>query len=205
MKDNLYLTFYDPTKDFQKESRSFCYDLAADFIRQAKSISGKNWYEDINTVKGILLLLYTWNFAAKETKKLNFQNIRELIRKTEDDLIFLENYTIRTADNEAWIVIKRIFDLYKKLLGQTGTSKALSLLNPELFVMWDTAIRKRLKRELIPGIRNGERGEYYIKFLKGMQKIIEEYHIAKKLTKKSVIAKKVDEYNYVTIVKKRKK
>jgi hypothetical protein len=204
MKDTLYRAFYDPTKAFQKEPRSFCYDLATKFVRQAKSISGEDWYVDINTVKGILLLLYTWNFAAKETKKLNFQNIGGLIRKAKDDLIFLEKYTIRTAGNKAWSVIKRVFDLFRKLLGQTGASKALSLLNPELFVMWDTAIRKRLKRELIHGIRNGESGEYYVMFMKGIQKIIEEYRIAEKLPKNSVVAKKVDEYNYVTIVKNKK-
>jgi hypothetical protein len=66
--------------------------------------------------------------------------------------------------------------------------------------MWDTAIRKRLKKELIPGIMNGERGKYYIIFLKDIQKIIEEYRIADKLAKNSVVAKKVDEYHYVRIV-----
>ena len=204
MKDTLYRTFYDPTKAFQREPRSFCYDIATNFIRKAKNTSGKDWYVDINTASGVLLLLFTWNFAAQETKKLNFQNIESLIREAKDDLIFLEKYTIKTADNNAWCVIKHVFDLFRNLLGQTGASKALSLLNPELFVMWDTAIRKRLKRELIPGIRNGERGEYYVKFLKGMQKIIEDYHIAEKLPKNSVVAKKVDEYNYMTIVKKQK-
>jgi hypothetical protein len=47
---------------------------------------------------------------------------------------------------------------------------------------------------------NGESGEYYVIFLKGIQKIIEEYRIAEKLPQNSVVAKKVDEYNYVKIV-----
>lgn len=200
MRDKLYDEFYDPSQDFLFEPRAFCYDLATQFIDQAKKTAGENWYEDINTIKGVLLLLYTWNFAAKETKKLNFQNIGELIRNAKDDLKFLEKYSIRTADNGAWDVIKRVFAQFRNLLGQTGASKALGLLNPELFVMWDTAIRKRLKRELIPGIMNGESGEYYVIFLKGIQKIIEEYRIAEKLPQNSVVAKKVDEYNYVRIV-----
>ena len=204
MRDKLYDEFYDPSQEFSREPRAFCYELATQFIKQAKDISGKDWYADINTIKGILLLLYTWNFAAKETKKLNFQNVGELIRNTKDDLKFLEKYSIRTADNTVWNVIKQVFDLFRNLLGQTGGSKALSLLNPELFVMWDTAIRKRLKRELIPGIMNGQSGEYYVIFLKGIQKIIEEYRIAEKLPQNSVIAKKVDEYHYVRIVMNKK-
>ncbi len=57
--------------------------------------------------------------------------------------------------------------------------------------MWDTAIRKRLKRELIPGIMNGESGEHYIIFLKGIQTIIEQSRIAEKLPPNSVVAKKM--------------
>lgn len=200
MRDKLYDEFYDPSQDFLHEPRAFCYDLATQFITQAKGISIEGWYEDINTIKGVLLLLYTWNFAAKETKKLNYQNVGHLIRITKNDLKFLEKYSIRTADNASWDAIKRVFDQFRNLLGQTGASKALSLLNPELFLMWDTAIRKRLKRQLIPGIMNGESGEYYVIFMKGIQKIIEEYHIAEKLSQNSVIAKKLDEYNYVRIV-----
>lgn len=200
MKDKLYADFYDPSQDFLREPRAFCYELATEFINQAKKTAGEGWYEDINTIKGILLLLYTWNFAAKETKKLNFQNVSELVRNTKDDLKFLEKYSIRTVDEGAWDAIKRVFDQFRSLFGQTGASKSLSLLNPELFVMWDTAIRKRLKKELIPGIMNGETGEYYMIFLKGIQKIIEEYRITEKLPQDSVVAKKVDEYNYVRIV-----
>jgi len=58
---------------------------------------------------------------------------------------------------------------------QTGASKALGLLNPELFVMWDTKIRKRLKKEHIKGIDNGETPENYLKFLYGIKYIIKEY------------------------------
>jgi hypothetical protein len=200
MEDKLYAEFYDPSQDFLSEPRAFCYDVAAQFINEAKNISGEEWYEDTKTIKGILLLLYTWNFAAKETKKLNFQNVGELLRSTKDDLKFLEKFSITIANDETWRVINQLFDKFRRLFGQTGASKALSLLNPALFVMWDTRIRRRLNKCLIPGIKNGENGECYVKFLKGIQKIIKEYHIEDKLPDDSIIAKKVDEYNYVRIV-----
>lgn len=199
-KDTLYDEFYDPSRDFNREPRAFCYELATQFIAKAKETGKEKWYEDENTVKGILLLLFTWNFAAKKTKRLNFDNFGELLRETKDRLKSLEKYTIENADGKAWDIIKNVFENFKKLLGQTGASKALSLLNPHLFVMWDTAIRKRLKRHLIKGICNGEKPEHYIIFLKGIQKIIKDYRIREKLPPGSVIAKIVDEYNYVRIV-----
>jgi len=201
MRDNLYEDFCDPSKDFFREPRAFCYEMASDLISRAKEAD--NWHDDIRVVKSILLLLYTWNFASRETKKLNFENIGQLINGTKEDLRALEKYSIINADNNAWAIVESIFDKFRKLFGQTGASKALSLLNPELFVMWDTSIRRRLNKELIPGIMNGERSEYYVKFLMGMQKIIKDYGIIEKLPHGSIVAKKIDEYHYVKIVMKK--
>lgn len=205
MTDKLYEGFHDPTQEFSKEPSAFCYDVATEFIRKSRQTNPNNWYEEDNTVKGILLLLFTWNFAARETKKLNFEKVRGLIRENRDRLRLLEKYSIETLDGNAWSNIRDVFDQFKGLLGQTGASKALSLLNPFLFVMWDTAIRKRLNKELIKGISNGETGRHYLTFLKGIQKIIREYDIKGKLPadKNYIIAKKVDEYHYVEIVMKK--
>jgi hypothetical protein len=197
--DSLYNEFFDPSDEFQKEPRFFCYELARDLINKAKS-DCKNWYKDKKTSKGILLLLFTWNFAARETKQLNFENVGEVLQRCESELKALENYTIKNMDEETQEKVKRIFSEFKKLMGQTGASKALSLLNPRLFVMWDTKIRKRLGKELIPGIKNGEKPEYYIIFLQGIQKIIDEYKLKEKVPSGTILAKKIDEYNYVRIV-----
>lgn len=204
MTDTLYAEFYDPTDKFLAEPRAFCYDLAAQLVTEAKQEAQDNWYNQEKTLKGILLLLFTWNFAARETKKLNFNNVGSLIGNNEEDLKFLEHFSIESVGDDAWVVIERVFAGFMKLLGQTGASKALSLLNPYLFVMWDTAIRKRLKQELITGIGNGERPEYYITFLRGIQGILKQYNIPKKLPHGFIIAKKIDEYHYVRIVMQHK-
>jgi hypothetical protein len=82
--------------------------------------------------------------------------------------MFLEKYSIINADERAWAVVKPLFDEFGKILGQTGASKALSLLNPWLFVMWDTRIRKELNQDLIRGIGNGASGDSYVIFLRGI-------------------------------------
>ncbi len=197
--DNLYENFYDPSDKFKKEPRYFCYELATELINKAKT-NTDNWYRDVNTIKGILLLLFTWNFAARETKKLNFGNVGKVLQECEQELKELETYTIENIDAKVEEKIKKVFGKFKELMGQTGASKALSLLNPNLFVMWDTKIRKRLNKKLIPGIDNGETPEKYLKFLYGVKEILENYRLKEKLSSPSSIAKKIDEYHYVKII-----
>ena len=74
--DTLYENFSDPTLDFLNEPRAFCYDAAVAFIAKARNASGTAWRTDDDTIRGILLLLFTWNFAARKTKALTYANIR---------------------------------------------------------------------------------------------------------------------------------
>jgi len=200
--DDLYEDFFDPSDEFQDEPRYFCYELATELIDKAKS-SPESWYLNENTIKGILILLFTWNFAAIETKKLNFKNVGKILQECEQDLKELESYSIESIDTKIEEKIKNVFGKFKELMGQTGASKALSLLNPKLFVMWDTKIRKRLNKELIKGINNGETPASYLKFLYGIKDIIEKYNIKDKLPQSANVAKKIDEYNYVKIIMNR--
>ena len=203
-ESNLYENFYNPSEEFKREPRYFFYDMAIDLINKAKK-SSKDWYTDENTIKGILLLLFTWNFAARKTKELNFDNVKKVLLECENNLRHLEVYSIENINKNAENKIKNVFGKFKELMGQTGASKALSLLNPKLFVMWDTKIREYLRQEkIIKGIGNGEKPEYYVKFLLEIKNIIERYNIKDKLSKSDIVAKKIDEYNYVRIVQKNK-
>ena len=94
MKDSIYSGFYDPSEDYLEEPRAFCYEVSSDLINQAKNLSGESWYINDLTIKGILLLLYTWNFASPITKKLDFNTIRHLLSRTQDRLLILEKYSI---------------------------------------------------------------------------------------------------------------
>lgn len=201
--DNLYDKFGDPSAEFQNEPRGFFYDLASKFIEDERQSGCEKWRTTDGTIKGILLLLFTWNFAAKETKKLNFQNVREVLIKTNPKLQQLEGVTVETVNDNNLNIIKDIFSEFQRLMGQTGASKALSLLNPHLFVMWDTKIRRRLNKSLIPRIKNGELPEQYIIFLKGIKNIIAKYKINEKILPGSFVAKKIDEFHYVHIIMNR--
>jgi len=200
MNADLYDKFYDPNVEFRKEPRAFCYDLAINLIETAKQQKPANWYVHERTIEGILLLLFCWNFAARATKALTKTKIRNLIKECESDLRFLEKHTIMDLDKDCYPKIKKVFGSFKGICGQTGASKALSLLNQRLFIMWDTEIRNYLRKNYIDGIGNGERPEYYLRFLLGMKAIIEKYSLCNKIQDPSSIAKKIDEYHYVELV-----
>lgn len=104
--------------------------------------------------------------------------------------------------------IKQIFNELEPVIGSTGTSKVLHMTKPNLFVMWDRAIRKDF------GYRHGLSSEY-ITFMMEMQnraiavvksylevhEDINSYAEAEKAIEKTcngkTLAKLVDEYNWV--------
>lgn len=71
----------------------------------------------------------------------------------------------------------------------------MALKNPELFVMWDTEIRKIYK------ISNKATPADYLKFLRKMKEV---FGYIKWRDKNTPIAKAIDEYNYVEADKMRK-
>jgi len=200
MPDRLYEEFYDPTEAFQREPRAFCYDLAMTLVAQAKADNTQSWYTNINTVRAILLLLFCWNFAARKTKKLTEESTRRLLERNQDYLRPLHDVSLTTFTATTEPLIRKVFTSFCRLFGQTGATKALSLINPSLFVMWDTRIRDRLRKELIRGIDNGQDAEQYLRFLRRIRDYSAQYGFQQRLAPGAILAKKIDEYHYVRIV-----
>ena len=198
MPYNLYKDFSDPSKKFKEEPRAFCYDLASELIKEAK-LQSSDWYTHEKTIQGILLLLFCWNFAARETKRLTFLKIREVLENNKEELSGLEGYSLLTINEFCEGLIKKIYKEFRALFGQTGASKALSLLNPKLFVMWDTKIRNRL-RKIIKNIHNGDSPESYFNFLNGIRDIAIKFDLQDKLPPDAILAKKIDEFHFAYIV-----
>ena len=105
--------------------------------------------------------------------------------------------------------------MFPKLGGSTNVSKVIHLLNPEVFVMWDSYIRTTYHRK---NKRINEFHEGYLEFLKEMQKEImealterqeetgrdleeNEKELRKKFNHKT-LARLIDEFNYETITLK---
>lgn len=198
MPYNLYQDFSDPAEKFKEEPRAFCYDLASELIKEAK-LNSSDWYTHEKTIQGILLLLFCWNFAAKETKKLTISKVQEVLENNKAELSQLEGFSLLTINKSCEELVKKIYKEFRSLFGQTGASKALSLLNPKLFVMWDTKIRNRLGK-IIKNIYNGESPESYLNFLYGIKDIAIKFNLQEKLPHDAILAKKIDEFHFAKIV-----
>jgi len=134
---SFYKYFPSKCSKFNNEIRAVCYIRAKELIDKVRG--SRKWHMKEETIDAIIILLFCWNFATPITKRLKRNRIIKLLTKTCNNLSSLENYCI--VDNnwvEKELIIKNVYNKFKTVFGQTGASKVLSLLNPKLFMMWDT-------------------------------------------------------------------
>jgi hypothetical protein len=148
-------------------------------------------------------------------KGLDWKGLGEALRKSEKEFGKLRNESFISINFSEEAVSNPIETIYEKMKtfpylgGATAISKILHLLNPEIFVIWDTSIRKKYEKKN-PLI--GHTPEGYLEFLKTTQKeILEALNDCHEETGKGLaeieqeirskyqktMAKLVDEYNYV--------
>lgn len=157
----------------------------------------KDGYE----IEACVLLLATWNFARfrffmKQFDLKKFELTLKKINPIIDKLGSNKFENVDFNDHNIQAEIKTIYEKLKEQAEQTGATKIMALKNPQLFIMWDTEIRK------IYGIDNKASGDDYLKFLKEMKN---RFGHIKPLGEKLSLAKAIDEYNYVIAEKRRAK
>jgi len=176
-------------KEFDElEKRGSFYDMARDLLIQS--------YE----IEAYTLMLATWNFARYRYFVNNF-DLKDFKRKiqVEWNPVFdeLKEEKIQLADfSKIGDKIKKLYNSISQIKGieYTGGSKIMHLKLPELFVMWDTKIRKEYKVKTS--------AEDFLEFHK---KIQQKFQDIKWKSKKKTLAKAIDEYNYIEYVYQLKK
>jgi len=168
-------------KEFDKlEKRASFYEMARELVER-----------DL-PVHGAILLLSTWN-----TGRFRYANktdltakLKRVFQKCMDNFNRLKEQRFETINLDFFGEDIKI--IYEKLRGikgveYTGSTKVMSIMNPELFVMWDENIRGKYGF----GVTSGE----YLRFMGEMQ----EKFAGVELKNKKPLAKAIDEYNYMTI------
>ena len=144
-------------------------------------------------VLGLCLMLFSWNFANMRNmlKTFTIHKFREVLEEIEPTFKELENERFETSDfHNLSKKISFIFNKLNPLIQHTGTSKVMYFKNPNLFVMWDTGIRKKWEIKEV----DAKTPEGYISFLNLMKK--EFSHIEWK-NKEISFARAIDIYNFV--------
>ena len=168
----------------KEEGRYSFYDMAHALMQKGFKTEGR------------LLLLAGWNGAwfSKVARDFKIEEFEDLMDNCEP--LFAKLNGKKLEDLNISEVESGIKGIYEKLancnaIKYTGASKLMSLEIPELFVMWDMAIRERY------GIR-GQDSKNYIEFLNRVKDATKDVVWGGDKTGVP-LAKAIDEYNYVTI------
>ncbi|MCK4583145.1 hypothetical protein KAU18_07505 [Candidatus Bathyarchaeota archaeon] len=157
------------------------------------------------------IIRWDYHFRGNESKfKETYSEIFSHLMDLKDESFF----TIDLSNEKNVSNIKIVFNSmancnYEGRHESTDASKIIHAINPSLFVMWDSKIRKG-----IMGSANNQYVNYYISFLKKMKNEIQELiatctessdyseeeslKIIEELCDGKTIAKLIDEYNYMT-------
>lgn len=149
-----------------EEQRGYYYTLALETVTD--ELERDDWYRSDDLVYGgLMLLLYTWNFAARKTKTMDGDEIKSTLEEHKDAFEAVQDRELVETDlsDESITaeVLREVWPELREHFGQTGTSKALSLLSPDLFMIWDEEIRGRRRRSQDdpPGTKRPDRGVYF--------------------------------------------
>ena len=166
---------------------------------------------------GILSLLLTWNRAwYARAGKAAWWNVDRHIEEIEEAVkainkvasnLPLKNLLETSLDNpEVQSFVRIAFSRFNSLCGATGASKALHLLFPNFFVMWDVKIAKAFS------LSRDERS--YLTFLhkakEALKEMLESYAKEKRIPLEEAykeleqcfevsLPKVIDEFNWLTI------
>lgn len=122
--------------------------------------------------RAVRAFLAVWGRMSRnvERRDFNWDLLLEKIRDLGDKPKFLgKNILTIKLDNEAKIMAEMYNQLRMKHLSATGISKVMHLLNPEVFVMWDDDIRKKIRPNHFSASANG-----YLDFLTWIQGELKE-------------------------------
>jgi hypothetical protein len=164
-----------------EEGRASFYDIALQIVNEYP-------------LQASIIILATWNmnrfrFFASDTQ--NLVDLNNTIKECKPLFDKLKGRSFKTVNfDEFEDTIQTIYSRLSRIGGveYTGASKVMHLLNPDLFVMWDTYTRDKYGFD--------KDANDYFNFLKKMQEIFKniEWNMPNK-----TLAKAVDEYNQANI------
>ena len=171
------------------EPRDLFYRAATELVdlalRRATSLT---------LAEALAVLLQTWNRAYYRYRKFDsahFASIEGLLSKHQAALARYRNQAIDDLDQQDGTTVTNLFQAFEDVLGPVGAAKALHLLAPRLFPLWDRAIAEAYDLKL--GAR-GSNGECYWRFVLISQRQCLE--LKREAPDCQNPLKAIDEYNY---------
>jgi len=178
----------------QRESRDLFYRAARELVRLA--IAKKT---DLTVAEALGTLLQTWNKSFYRFHatfdEAHVRALEVLIEERMDYLMRLRSRSIDSIRVEENASVGQLYTAFEKVLGPVGAAKALHLLAPRFFPLWDRAIANHYGVRLG---RTGENTDNYLRFMSLTQRQISKLPT---LSNDKEVLKMIDEYNYCLITK----
>ena len=178
----------------ENEPRDLFYRAATELVDLALKRS-----TSLTVSEALAVLLQTWNREYYRFRKFDAQHFSEvanLLAKHQEALLRFRPARIETLSQHEETNVPDLFQAFETVLGPVGAAKALHLLAPRVFPLWDRAIAKAYKLALAVAGSNGDR---YSRFMRIAREQCLELAGHGKLEVNPL--KAVDEYNYCKYTK----
>ena len=190
--------FIKGIEEFEKhENRDAMYKVATFLISHF-------WSKASDMADGLGVLLLTWNQAFYRYGNFDFDKLEECIKNNLEKLKKFKSRDITTLSKSDEPDMKSIFTEFMKSLqiasgnmegrkSPVAVAKALHLLAPNFFPLWDVRIAK-----VYGCYYNNYPAEKYIRFMKLMKEFVEKvrgYVVLSNYQNKTLL-KLIDEFNY---------
>jgi len=177
---------------FEKnEPRGLFYRAATELVSLA--LEGRT---SLSLCEALAVLLQTWNRAYYRFrggfKETDFQAIDSLLKRHEKTLIDFRTGSIESMSDDYQPALTELFADFEVALGPVGAAKALHLLAPDSFPLWDRAIARAYRLPLRPA---GTNAKTYWEFMEIARTHCISFGGRKSLGRNAL--KAWDEYNYV--------
>jgi len=137
----------------QHETRDLFYRVARDLLE--RTLGGQS---DFTLTEAVAVVLLTWNrrfYIRKDTPAFDAQHVADiddLLDRHGDALAAYRERSIESLCDDDEPAVESLFDDFDRVLGPVGAAKALHVLAPRLFALWDRPIAEGA------GVYLGKRG-----------------------------------------------
>lgn len=145
--------------------------------------------------EAVAVLLMSWNSNYYRFRKPDPSHVGQLEALVDGHwplLMSMRSRRIDTLDQADFAAIRSLFGQFDQLLGPVGAAKAMHLLAPAVFPIWDGAITVAYRCRLGPRGTNGERYAAFMAVAADQCRML-----AARVHAPADMLKALDEWNYV--------
>jgi hypothetical protein len=178
----------------EHEPRDVFYRAARELVEGALRGDG-----ELEVSEALAVLLQTWNRAYYQYRPFDEQHLADIDRLCDDhraDVDLCRTMTVDDVSSDDEAFVRDIFGDFESVLGPVGAAKALHLLAPAFFPLWDRAIAAATG---LPLEKVGSNSDLYFRFMRLAQLQCRELRAAGVACED--LLKRIDEYNYCRYTK----